>query len=191
VHGIDYEETFAPVVNMDSICLALAIETNKGWEVHQMDVNNAFLHDDLSEEIYMQQPHGFMEDSSLVHPLKKSLYGLKKASRAWYYKIDSYLVSQKVLHCNSDPNVYILRMVDSLILLVLYVDDLLITGCSTSTIVAVKRILHDKFLMMDMGPLHFFLGLKISQDASGIKLSQAKYACDLLEIFHMIDYKFA
>jgi hypothetical protein len=69
-----------------------------------------------------------------------------------------------------------LRTTDSLLLLVLYVDDLLITGCSTLAIVAVKRILHDKFLMMDMGPLHFFLRLNISQDVSGIKLSQAKYA---------------
>jgi hypothetical protein len=69
-----------------------------------------------------------------------------------------------------------LMTVDSLLLLILYVDDLLITGCSTSSIAAVKRILHDKFLMTDVGPLHFFLGLKISQDVSGIKLSQAKYA---------------
>jgi hypothetical protein len=69
-----------------------------------------------------------------------------------------------------------LRTSDSLLLLVLYVDDLLITSCSTSTIFAVKRILHDRFLMMNMGLLHFFLGLEIIQDASGIKLSQAKYA---------------
>jgi hypothetical protein len=69
-----------------------------------------------------------------------------------------------------------LRMNDSLLLLVLYVDDLLITGCSTSMIVVVKMILHDKFLMMNMGLLHVFLGLKINQDALGIKLSQAKYA---------------
>ena len=82
-----------------------------------------------------------------------------------------------------------LGMVDSLLLLVLYVDDLLIIGCSTSMIAIVKRILHDRFLMMDMGSLHFFLALKISQDALGIKLSQAKYAWDLLEIFHMTDYK--
>jgi hypothetical protein len=81
-----------------------------------------------------------------------------------------------------------LRMVDSLPLLVIYVDDLLITGCSTSSIDAVKRILHDSFFMMDMGLLHFFLVLEISQDASGIKLSQAKYAGDILERFHMIDY---
>jgi hypothetical protein len=82
-----------------------------------------------------------------------------------------------------------LRMTDSLLLLVLYVDDLLIIGFSTSTIVAVKRILHDRFLMMDMGLIHFFLGLDISHDASGIKLSQAKYARDLLERFHITDYK--
>jgi hypothetical protein len=69
-----------------------------------------------------------------------------------------------------------LRTDDSLLLLVMYVDDLLITGCLTSTIAAVKRILHDRFLMTNMGPLHFFLGLEISQDASSIKLSQAKYA---------------
>jgi hypothetical protein len=136
-----------------------------------MDVKNAFLHGDLSEEIYMEQPQGFMQDSSLVCRLKKSLYGLKQALRAWYAKMESYLLSHNFVHCKSDPNVYMLRMVDSLLLLVLYVDDLLITGCSTSVIVAVKRILHDRFLMMDMGPLHFFLGLEISQDASGIKLS--------------------
>jgi hypothetical protein len=82
-----------------------------------------------------------------------------------------------------------LRTIESLLLLVLYIDHLLIIGFSTSVIVAVERILHDGFLMMDMVPLHFFLGLEIIQDASGIKLSQAKYAQDLLERFHMTDCK--
>jgi hypothetical protein len=127
-----------------------------------MDVKNAFLHGDLSEEIYMDQPQGFMQDSYLVCRLKKSLYGLKKAPRAWYAKMDSYLLSQNFVRCKSNPNVYMLWMDDSLLLLVMYVDDLLITGCSTSTIAAVKRILHDRFLMTDMGPLHFFLGIEIS-----------------------------
>jgi hypothetical protein len=85
--------------------------------------------------------------------------------------MDSYLLSHNFVCCNSNPNVYMLGTVGSLLLLVLYVDDLLIIGCSTSAIVAVKRILHDRFLMTEMGPLHFFLGLKISQDASSIKLS--------------------
>jgi hypothetical protein len=83
-----------------------------------------------------------------------------------------------------------IRTTDSVLLLILYVDDLLINGCSTLVIAAVKRILHDRFLMMDMGPLIFFLGLEISQDALGTKLSQAKYARDLLESFHMKDWKF-
>jgi hypothetical protein len=158
---------------MDSIRLTLVIAAAKGWEVHQMDVKNAFLHGDLSKEIYMEQPQGFiyMQDSSLVCQLKKSLYELKQAPRAWYAKMDSYMLSQNFVSCKSDSNVYMLRIVDSLLLLVLYVIDLLIIGCSTSAIVAIKRILHDKFLMTDMGPLHFFLGLDISQDALGIKLS--------------------
>jgi hypothetical protein len=74
---------------MDSIQLALAIATSKGWEFHQMDMKNAFLHSDLSEEIYMEYPQGFMQDSSLVCRLKKSLYHLKQAPRAWYAKMDS------------------------------------------------------------------------------------------------------
>jgi hypothetical protein len=180
VHGIDYDETFTPVEKMDSIRLALSIATTKGWEVHQMDVTNPFLHDDLFEDIYMEQPQGFMQDSSLVCRMKKSLYGLKQASREWYAKMDSYLLSHKFVHCKSNPNVYMLRMTDSVLLLVLYVDDFLIIGCLTSSIAIVKRILHEMFLMNDMGLLHFFLGLEIIQDASCIKLSQAKYAQDLL-----------
>jgi hypothetical protein len=117
-----------------------------------------------------------MQDSYLVCRLKKSLYGLKQAPRAWYAKMDSYLLSQNFVRSNSDPNVYMLRTTDSFLLLVLYVGDLLIIGCSNSMIVAFKRILHDMFLMTYMGSLHFFLGLEISQDVSGIKLSQAKYA---------------
>jgi hypothetical protein len=105
--------------------------------------------------------------------------------------MDFYPLLQNFVHCKSDLNFYMLKTDDSLLLLVLYVDDFPITGSSTSTIVAVKRILHVMFLMMDMGPVHLFLGIEISQDALGIKLSQTKYARDVLEIFHMRDYKSA
>jgi hypothetical protein len=151
--------------------LALSIAAAKGWEVHHMNMKNSFLHGDLSEEIYMEQPQGFIQDSSLVCRSKNSLYGLKQALRAWYAKMDSYLLSQNIVRSKSDLNVYMLRTTDSLLLLVIYVDDLLITRCSTSAIAVVKRILHDRFLMTDMGPLHFFLGLDISHDALGINLS--------------------
>ena len=176
---------------MDSIRLALSITASRRWEVHQMDLKNAFLHGDLSDEIYMEQPQGFIQDSSLFCRLKKSLHGLKKSPWAWYSKMESYLLSRNFVRCKSDPNVYMLRTTDSLLLLVLYVDDLLITGSLTSALATIRRILHDRFLMTNMGPLHFFLDLEISHDASGIKLSQAKYARDLLVIFHMIDCNFA
>jgi len=136
-----------------------------------MDMKNAFLHGDLSKEIYMEKPHGFIHNSSLFYRLKKSLYGLKQAPRAWYAKMDSFLLSQKFKRCKFDPNVYMLRTHDSFLILVLYVDDLLIIGSSALAIVAVKRAFHDRFLMMDMGPLHFFHGLEINQDATTIKLS--------------------
>jgi hypothetical protein len=103
--------------------------------------------------------------------------------------MDSYLLSQNFVRFKSNMNVYMLKTTNSLLLLVLYVDDLLINGFSTSAIAAIKRIIHDRFLMTDMGPLHFFLRLEISQDASSIKLSQAKYARDLLERFYMTNYK--
>eukprot|EP00253_Pinus_taeda_P035024 PITA_35024 len=174
---------------MHSICFTLAIMAAQGWEVHQMDVKNAFLHGDLSKEIYMEQPHGFIQDSPLVCRLKKSLYGLKKGRRTWYAKMDSFLLSQNFERCKSDPNVYMLRAHDSLLILVSYVDDLLIIGSLASTIATVKRALHDRFLMTDMVPLHFFLDLEMNQDATCIKLSQAKYTRDLLERFRMTDCK--
>jgi hypothetical protein len=164
IHGIDYDETFSLVAKMDSIHLALAISTAKGWEVHQMDVNNSFLHGDLSKEIYMEQPQGFIQNSSLVCRLKKSLYGLNQAPRSCYVKMDSYLLSHDFFRCKYDSNVYMLRTTNSVMILVLYVDDLFITSSSASTIDLVKDILHDRFSMMDMGPLHFFLGLELSKD---------------------------
>jgi hypothetical protein len=77
VHDIDYDDTFSLVEKMDSICLALAIVVEEGWEVHQLDMKNAFIHGDILEDIYMEYPQGFMQDSSLVCQLKNSLYGLK------------------------------------------------------------------------------------------------------------------
>jgi hypothetical protein len=103
--------------------------------------------------------------------------------------MDSYLLSQNFMRCKSDPNVYMLRTSDSLLLIVLYVDDLLITGDSCSTIVETKAALHNTFSMTDMGLLNYFLGLEISQKESGVTISQSKYAIDLLVRFHMSDCK--
>lgn len=154
-----------------------------------MDVKSAFLHGDLQEEIYMEQPQGFVQDPSLVCRLRKSLYGLKQAPRAWYAKMDSFLLTVGFTRCHSDPNVYILHQDDTHTFLVLYVDDLLITGSHLSTIKVVKSALHDRFLISDLGLLYYFLGIEINQSSSSIFLGQPKYALDMLSRFHMADCK--
>ena len=90
VHGIDYIETFSSMAKMDSIRLALAIAASKQWEVHHIDLKCAFLNGDITEDIYMQKPKGFVSNPSLVCRLKKSLYRLKQPPRAWYAKIDGF-----------------------------------------------------------------------------------------------------
>jgi transposase InsO family protein len=190
VEGIDYNETFAPVAKMNSIRLVLALAASHKWEVHQMDVKSAFLHGDLKEEIYMEQPPGYVQnDSSLVCRLKKSLYGLKQAPRAWYAKMDSFLIATGFSRCHSDPNVYTKKVGNHLIILVLYVDDLILTGSDSKLLNHVKTSLKKKFEMTDLGFLHYFLGLQVLQTNEGIFLSQSKYACDLLRRFHMDDCK--
>ena len=190
VEGLDYTETFAPVAKMNSIRLVLSLAASYRWEVHQMDVKSAFLHGDLQEEIYMAQPPRFVQsNSSLVCHLKKSLYGLKQAPRAWYAKMDRFLLDSDFYRCHSDPNVYTKKVSNHLIILILYVDDLVLT-CSDPTLINhVKSSLKKKFDMTDLGHLHYFLGLQVLQTKEGISLSQPKYACDLLHRFHMEDCK--
>eukprot|EP00253_Pinus_taeda_P026389 PITA_26389 len=173
---------------MNSIRLVLSLAASLKWEVHQMDVKSAFMHGDLHEEIYMEQPIGFIQtDSSLVCRLKKSLYGLKQAPRAWYAKMDSFLLESGFFRCYSDNTVYTKKVGNSLIILVLYVDDLILTGSDPNLINHLKSSLKKKFEMTDLGHLHYFLGLQVLQSKEGISLSQTNYACDILRHFHMED----
>ena len=145
---IDYNETFAPVEKMNSIRLVLSLVALHNWEFHQMDVKSAFLHGDLHEEIYMEQPPGYVQDNSiLVSLLKKSLYGLKQAPRDWYAKMDSFLIDNGFSRCHSNPNVYNKKVGNHLIILVLYVDDVILTGSDPKRLTHVKSSLNKKFEM--------------------------------------------
>eukprot|EP00253_Pinus_taeda_P025939 PITA_25939 len=175
---------------MNSVHLVISLAASFKLEVHQMDVKSAFLHGDLHEEIYMEQPIGFIQtDSSLVCRLKKSLYGLKQAPRAWYAKMDNFLLESGFSRCHSENTVYTKKVGKSLIILVLYVDDLILTGSDANLINHVKSSLKKKFEMIDLGHMHYFLGLQVLQSKEGISLFQSKYACDLLCHFHMEDFK--
>eukprot|EP00253_Pinus_taeda_P014749 PITA_14749 len=153
---------------MNSICLVLSPTTSFKWEVHQMDVKSAFLHGDLHEEIYMEQPTGFIQTNfSVVCRLKKSVYGLKKAPRAWYAKMDSFFLETNFSRCHFDNIVYTKKVGKSLIILVLYVDDLILTDSDPNLTNHVKSGLNKNFEMTDLGHLHYFLGLQVLQSKEG------------------------
>ena len=140
-------------------------------QIHQMDVKSTFLHGDFHEEIYMEQPTGFIQTNfSLVCRLKKSLYGLKQAPRAWYAKMNSFLLETGFSWCHSSNTIYTKKVGNSIIILVLYVDDLILTGSDHNLINHVKSSLKKKFKIIDLGHLHYFLGLQVLQSKEGISL---------------------
>jgi hypothetical protein len=165
---VDFNETFAPVAKFASIRAVLALAAFYDLELHQMDVKTAFLNGDLEEEIYMQQPDGFVVNGkeNLVCKLNKSLYGLKQASRAWYQKMDQVLLSIQFKRLQTDACVYVLRDGDLMMFVALYVDDLLLLSNSSARLSVLKQDLAKKFEMKDMGEAHFILGIEIERNRS-------------------------
>jgi hypothetical protein len=128
--GIDYEETFTPVARYTSIITIIALTAKMKWKLHQIDVKTAFLNGVIEEEVYIEQPQGFEVEDRKAHVcrLKKALYGLKQAPRAWYGHIDSFLTSLGFTKSKEDSNLYFKIMDNEPVILLLYVDDLFLTG---------------------------------------------------------------
>ncbi|CAJ2674628.1 unnamed protein product [Trifolium pratense] len=181
IEGVDYFETFSPVAKMTTIRTVLAIASINNWFVHQLDVNNAFLHGDLCEDVYMQIPQG-LEGISAGHVCKlvKSLYGLKQTSRKWYEKLSQSLNELQFHSVPSDPTLFIKKSATTFTALLIYVDDIVLTGDSMDEINLVKTHLHAAFGIKDLGVLKFFLGLEVAHSTKGISLSQRQYCLDLL-----------
>ena len=133
----------------------------------------------------MRHPEGYIEDSSLVLKLRKSLCGLKQAPRACYAKMDTFLMSQKFEKCRSDCNVYMQQRKGSLLLIVLYVDDFLITSISSTGLRSIKSALSKAFPVTYLGLLRYFIGIEVIQTISGFTISQSRYSSDMLKGFHM------
>uniref|UniRef100_A0A2N9F7S6 Integrase catalytic domain-containing protein n=1 Tax=Fagus sylvatica TaxID=28930 RepID=A0A2N9F7S6_FAGSY len=188
-YGIDYEETFAPVARITSVRSLLAIAAVHQWPLFQMDVKNAFLNGDLTEEVYMQAPPGYSDYPDKVCLLRRALYGLKQAPRAWFAKFSSIVHQFGFSSSSHDTALFIRRSDKGMILLLLYVDDMIITGDDHSGISDFKLFLHQQFEMKDLGHLSYFLGLEVSSDSTGYYLSQAKYASDLLSRAGLTDTK--
>lgn len=186
---IDYNETFSLVVKMTNVKTLIHMIMMKGWDMYQLDVNNAFLHGDLHEEVYMATPQGLlMEEKSLVCRLNISLYGLKQASRQWYDKLAKVLYSRGYSHLDSDYSLFYEKTGASLIFVVIYVDDMILTGNVVNEISSLKNSLHDQFKIKDLGKLHYFLGLEILYKDIGVLISQRKFIMDLLNEFDCSSY---
>lgn len=181
VEGLDYNETFAPVAKMVTVRAFLAIAAAKNWELHQMDVHNAFLHGDLDEEVYMKLPPGFGGGKDgLVCRLEKSLYGLKQAPRCWFAKLAMSLKHYGFLQSQSDYSLFTLYQGPIQLNILIYVDDLVISGNDANAIQKFKSYLGKCFHMKDLGPLKYFLGIEVARSADGIFLNQRKYALDVI-----------
>ena len=168
----------------------LALVALYDLELEQLDVKTAFLHGDLEEEIFMEQPEGFVQNRNkrFVCKLKKSLYGLRQSPRQWYKKFDSFMVSQNFTRSEYDHCVYFKKLAnDMFIILVLYVDDMLVASKSMFEINRLKAQLARTFDMKDLGVANQILGMQIHRDRKNGKLwlSQKKYVEKILQRFGM------
>ncbi|KAD4888928.1 hypothetical protein E3N88_21001 [Mikania micrantha] len=181
MEGIDFHETFAPVAKLVTVRTLLALATKNDWLIHQLDVNNAFLHGDLDEEVYMKLPQGFTsKQGNKVCRLRKSLYGLKQASRNWYHKFTKALLSLGYVQSKADHSLFLFRQRDTFITALIYVDDVIIAGNNTAKIEETKNNLDKNFSIKDLGTLRYFLGVEVARTAEGLVLSQRKYTLDIL-----------
>ncbi|CAL1389558.1 unnamed protein product [Linum trigynum] len=181
IEGIDYHDTFAPIAKLVTVRCLLAMAVTRDWHIHQLDVNNAFLHGDLHEEVYMSIPQGFASPGDMrVCLLHKSIYGLRQASRNWYEKFTQALLAFDFVQSKADHALFIHRRGSSYVVALIYVDDVILAGNDLPFINRVKGFLHEKFTIKDLGTLKYFLGIEVARSSRGIVLNQRKYVLDIL-----------
>ncbi|XP_073067135.1 uncharacterized protein [Primulina eburnea] len=183
--GIDYFETFSPVAKIVTVRTLLALAAVHGWFLTQLDVNNAFLHGELAEEVYMLLPPGYHSKgvilpTNAVCKLHKSLYGLKQASRQWFSKFSSTLLTIGFIQSHADSSLFIRSQGNVFLALLVYVDDIVIATNDEKEAVDLKIFLDSHFKLKDLGNLKYFLGIEVARSSRGISICQRHYALQLL-----------
>ncbi|GKC44864.1 retrovirus-related pol polyprotein from transposon TNT 1-94 [Tanacetum coccineum] len=181
--GIDFEESFAPVARLEAIRLFITYVVHKSFTVYQMDVKTSFLYGPLKEEVYVNQPDGFVDPyhPDQVYRLKKALYGLKQAPRAWYDELSNFLVSKGFSKGSIDPTLFITKHREDILLGQIYIDDIIFGSTNLKLSKHFRDLMHSKFDISIMGELKYFLGIQIHQSPRGIFINQAKYAQEILK----------
>ncbi|KAK2445742.1 putative mitochondrial protein [Trifolium repens] len=189
--GIDFTETFAPVARLEAIRLLLSYAVNNGITLYQMDVKSVFLNGVISEEVYVKQPPGFedLKNPDYVFKLKKSLYGIKQAPRAWYERLSNFLLENGFQKGQIDNTLFRKTSKKDILIIQIYVDDIIFGSTNASLCKSFSKLMQDEFEMSMMGELKFFLGIQINQGKDGTYIHQSKYTKELLKKFNLDDCK--
>ncbi|RVW78567.1 Retrovirus-related Pol polyprotein from transposon RE1 [Vitis vinifera] len=179
--------------NLPFVRLVLSLAVSQGWSLRQLDVNNAFLQGTLTEDVFMSQPPGFIDRDHPHHvcKLRKAIYGLKQAPRAWYHELRQFLLQFGFINSIADTSLFIFNNHGTILYLLVYVDDIIITGNNVEAAQTFIQQLSQRFSLKDLGPLTYFLGVEVTSHTNGLFLSQRKYIADLLNRTHMTKAKLA
>ena len=185
---IDFiDETFARVTRLEAIRMFLAFAAHSKFKVYQMDVKSAFLNGKLEEEVYVEQPPGFVDPKfpDHVYKLDKALYGMKQAPGAWYETLSNFLLENHFTRGTIDKTLFYRKVKDDLLLVQIYVDDIIFGSTNENLCAKFSTLMQSRYEMSMMEELNFFLGLQVKQTEDGIFINQSKYVKDLLKKFDL------